>query len=239
MNLLEKLKKNKGTVSSALGKSLAQEVLQGDRDLLAEAIGLICTDDKNVRSGAGKIIECVAEKKPELVFKSLDRLLPALEVPEPQTRWMILHVFGLCATLDPVFSKKALPKSRQFLQENSGMCLWDRSITYLGYLGAVSEKYATDVFPDLESALESLPERTTRIRMRQKPECKKQSGKGAEKIANRLSEYAMQYPHNQRPNPCRHQRQRRLVPEQSGLLRGRARGYGARSGHRGVQHRGV
>jgi hypothetical protein len=90
-------------------------------------------------------------------------LLPALEVPEPQTRWMILHVFGLCATLDPVFSKKALPKSRQFLQENSGMCLWDRSITYLGYLGAVSEKYATDVFPDLESALESLPERTTRI----------------------------------------------------------------------------
>jgi hypothetical protein len=163
MKLLEKLKKNKGTVSSALGKSLAQEALKGDGGILNEAIGLISFDDKNVRAGAGKIIECVAEKKPELVYKSLDRLFPALDMPEPQTRWVILHVFGLCARLDPVISKKALPKSRQFLKENSGMCLWDRSITYLGYLGAVSEKYAIDVFPDLEAALASLPERTTRI----------------------------------------------------------------------------
>jgi hypothetical protein len=163
VEVLEKLQNNKGTVSTALSKSFAQDVLKGDTAILTEAIALMRFDDKNVRSGAAKIIESVAEKKPEYVYKDLNKLFPALDVPEPQTRWMTLHVFGLCAKLNPDLSQKALPKCKQFLKEDSGTCLWDRSITYLGYLGAVSEKTAIEVFPILESTLVTIPERTTRI----------------------------------------------------------------------------
>ncbi len=63
MKLLNQLKNNKGTVSSALGKTLAQEALKGNNDILSEAFELVLFDDKNVRSGAGKIIEQVAEKR--------------------------------------------------------------------------------------------------------------------------------------------------------------------------------
>jgi len=139
MSILSKLQNNKGTVSSSLGKSLGQQVLKGDRDILSEAINIISFDDKNVRSGAAKIIETVAEKKPEYVSPYLSRLLPSLEVQEPQTRWVILHVLGLCAKLEPHISLKAFPKAEQFLKESSGMCFWDRSITYLGYIGSISE----------------------------------------------------------------------------------------------------
>ena len=64
MGLLEKLKKNKGTVSSALGKELAAKVLAGDRELLNEAVELCLFDKENpksksVRAGAAKIVEIV------------------------------------------------------------------------------------------------------------------------------------------------------------------------------------
>jgi len=163
MSILSKLQNNKGTVSSSLSKSLAQQVLKGDSDILIEAINLISFEDKNVRSGAAKIIETVAEKKPEYVSPYLNKLLPSLDVQEPQTRWMILHVLGLCAKLEPQTSIKAIPKAEQFLKENSGMCLWDRSITYLGYIGAISEKDAVKIFPVLEKCIVSIPERIPRI----------------------------------------------------------------------------
>jgi hypothetical protein len=163
MSILSKLQNNKGTVSSSLGKSLGQQVLKGDPDILSEAINLISFDDKNVRSGAAKIIETVAEKKPEYVSPYLSRLLPSLEVQEPQTRWVVLHVLGLCAKLEPQISLKAFPKAEQFLKENSGMCLWDRSITYLGYIGSISEKEAVKIFPILEKCMVSIPERIPRI----------------------------------------------------------------------------
>jgi len=67
MPILNQLQKNKGTLSSALGKSLAEKVLKGEKGILNEAVELINYDDKNVRAGAAKIIEIVAEKKPELV----------------------------------------------------------------------------------------------------------------------------------------------------------------------------
>jgi len=76
---------------------------------------------------------------------------------------MTLHVFGLCAKLEPQTSLKAFSKAEQFLKENSGMCLWDRSITYLGYIGSISEKEAVKIFPVLEKCIVSIPGRIPRI----------------------------------------------------------------------------
>lgn len=113
-----------------------------------------------MRAGAVKIIEQVAEKKPELVANYLKDLLPALDTPEPQTRWMIIYTFGFCAKLNPSISIKALEKAKEFLNTNSGSCLWDRSILYLGYLGAVSDEYAKKVFPILENTFTGTPSQT-------------------------------------------------------------------------------
>lgn len=45
--LIDKLKNNKGTVSSKLGKELAIEILNGDENLLKEAIDLVIYDLDN------------------------------------------------------------------------------------------------------------------------------------------------------------------------------------------------
>lgn len=163
MSILQQLQKSKGTISSALGKSLAEKVLKGDTDILKEAVKLIRFNDKNVRAGAAKIIEKVAERKPDLVADYLKDLLPALELPEPQTKWMVIHTLGLCAKLNPYVSIKALNKAKSFIDQNSGACLWDRTILYLGYVGAISKEHAREVFPILEKALAEISSQTKTV----------------------------------------------------------------------------
>jgi len=163
MSILPQLEKNKGTTSSALGKSLAQRALAGDIATLEEAVLLLAHEDKNVRAGAAKIVEQVAMKKPEMVAGYLPQLMAALNVPEPQTRWMAIHTLGMCATLDPDGAMEALPKAQEFLEQASGACLWGATIKYLGYVGATSEENAQRVFPLLEQALEEIPKQTKSV----------------------------------------------------------------------------
>ncbi|MCP4539038.1 MAG: hypothetical protein GY832_18035 [Chloroflexi bacterium] len=163
MSILPQLENNKGTISSALGKSLAKKVLAGDASILEEAVVLLAHDSKNVRAGAAKIIEQVALADPSLVVGSLPRLVPALDVPEPQTRWMIIHALGICAALDTQTALHALPKAQEFIRADSGACLWGSTVLYLGYVGATSETNARTVFPILERVLRDIPKQTKRV----------------------------------------------------------------------------
>jgi hypothetical protein len=157
MSILPQLQENRGTISSRLGKSLAQDVLQGDVEILAEAVTLLAHSDKNVRAGAAKIIEQVAVAQPQLVAGHLSDLFPALDAPEPQTRWMVLHTLGLCAALQPHIALRALPYAEAYIDAESGACLWGSAVIYLGYLGATSAQNARAVFPLLEHALHTIP----------------------------------------------------------------------------------
>jgi hypothetical protein len=157
MSILPRLADNKGIISSALGKSLAKEVLQGDAAILKEAVGLLAYDEKNVRAGAAKIVEQVAVADSSLVVRHLPQLLLALDLPEPQTRWMAIHTLGLCAALDAETAKQALPKAETYIEADSGACLWGATVIYLGFLGATSEQNARAVFPTLERALYRIP----------------------------------------------------------------------------------
>ena len=128
MTTLELLKQNKGTVSSALGKQLAQKVIDGDHALLKDAVKFTSYDQdnkkaKSIRAGAAKIIEKVAEKKPELVAPYLDRLLPTLDMPEPQTRWMIILAFGYCVKDKPKLALKGINFAKSYIEENQGVIL--------------------------------------------------------------------------------------------------------------------
>ena len=69
MNIFEQLSHNKGTVSTALGKALAKKVLDGHTDILLECVDLASYESsaptqKDTRSGAAKVVEIVAEKRP-------------------------------------------------------------------------------------------------------------------------------------------------------------------------------
>lgn len=152
IDLEKELKTNKGLVSSLLGKTLGQCVLDGNLQILKDAVKLISSEDKNVRSGAAKIIEIVAENKPELVADYLSSLFSALDAPEPQTRWMIIHVYGLCAKYNPNIAIKTFPYMDTYISKKSGTCLLARSIDYLGYIGALSKEYAKKSIIYLEKA---------------------------------------------------------------------------------------
>ena len=163
MTLLDQLIQNKGTVSSALGKQLAKDVLNGQTSILKEAIELLNYDSKNVRSGASKIIEKVAEEKPELVADSIDTYIEALNFPEPQTRWMMIHTIALCAKLMPEKAFEIFDEVIKYLNPKEGTVLRDRAITYLGYLGAISNRYCEKTYPFLIQAIKTCPDRITRI----------------------------------------------------------------------------
>ena len=154
MSILEQLKANKGTVSSALSKRLANEVLNGNTTILKDAIGLssYCANNfnvRNIRSGAAKIVECVAEKRPDLLSPFLEHLLPALSVEEPQTRWMTIRTMGYCAKIQPDIARKALPCARKYIHEKTEgqLCLVSSADLFLGYYGEVSREAAEEAFP--------------------------------------------------------------------------------------------
>ncbi len=163
MDILELLKSNKGTVSSALGKDLADKVLKGDLSILESAMKYVVfdlknTDSKGIRAGAAKIIEKVAEKKPELIANNLSKLKPALSVNEPQTRWMLMQVFGYCAKLNPKESASIINIAKQYLTENAGVCLSGAVHLYLGRIGATSDKVANTVILILDDSLKTATE---------------------------------------------------------------------------------
>lgn len=163
MEIFELLRANKGTVSSALGKELGAKVLSGDLSILEQAIKYVVFDlkddkSKGIRAGAAKIIEVVAEKKPELIANELDKLKPALNAPEPQTRWMLMYVFGFCAKLNPKDSISVMDYAKRYLTENAGVCLSGAVYQYLGRIGETSEKTAMSVLPILDDSLKTASE---------------------------------------------------------------------------------
>ncbi len=161
MSIFEQLSKNKGTISSALGKTLAQKVLkQNQVGILSECITLASYEasrpaSKNIRAGAAKVVELVAEKRPELVASHLEKLMPALAVQEPQTRWMIIRVMGFCAGLNTAMAQKAIRYAEKYLDDKEGLCIASSADLFLGDLGAISKKDAQKIFPILEQSMET------------------------------------------------------------------------------------
>ena len=164
MSIFEQLSGNKGTVSSALGKTLAEKILKESRiDILFECIELASFDasvstSKHIRAGAAKVIEIVAEKQPALVAPHLEKLFTALAVPEPQTRWAIIRVMGFCARLNRPMAQKAIPYAEKYLDAKEGLCIASSADLFLGDLGAVSKEDARTVFPILELSMETVIE---------------------------------------------------------------------------------
>lgn len=164
MSIFDQLSNNKGTVSSAFGKVLALKVLQENQlDILMECIDLASYEAsapacRHIRSGAAKLVEIVAEKRPELVAPHLGKLLPALSVREPQTRWAILRVMGFCARLNKPVAQAAIPFAEKYINDKEGLCLASSTDLFLGDLGAISPADAQRVFPLLELSMENLVE---------------------------------------------------------------------------------
>jgi hypothetical protein len=162
MSILPQLQSQKGAVSSVIGKKLAEQVLKGDMEILVEAIEL-CTYDldnikaKGVRSGAVKIVEIVAEKKPEAVESYLQKILPALNATEPQTRWMAIRIMGFCAALNPGIAARAIPIAEKFVtQKTEGLCLASSADLFLGDYGALSRKAAGEILPVLKKSTHNI-----------------------------------------------------------------------------------
>lgn len=163
MYVFNELQKQKGTISSTVGKKLAEEVLAGRLDILDEAIKLVTykLDDKNersTRSGASKIVEIVAEKKPELVAPYLLKIFPALEATEPQTRWMVIRIMGFCTKLDPKTAIKAVPYAEKYILEKQPgqLCLVSSADLFLADYGILSKAATQKVFPILEKSCKNV-----------------------------------------------------------------------------------
>jgi hypothetical protein len=162
MNVFEQLSENKGTISSALGKTLAQKVLkEGRTDILAECIELASFDasappSRHIRAGAAKVVEIVAEKQPGLVAPHLAKLSPALSVPEPQTRWMIIRVMGFCAHLNKSVARKAIGAAEKYIDAKEGLCIASSADLFLGDFGSLSKEDAEAVFPILEISMDTV-----------------------------------------------------------------------------------
>jgi hypothetical protein len=159
MSVLDRLSKNKGTLSSALGKTLASQVLVANRiDILSECIGRVCHQApdprfRHIRAGAAKVVEIVAKERPALVAPYLPKLLPALAVPEAQTRWMVIRTMGFCARTNTAAARKAIPFAEEYLRAKKGLCLTSSADLFLGDFGAVSKRCAREVFPILERSM--------------------------------------------------------------------------------------
>ena len=163
MNLLERFANNKGTVSSALGKEIAAQILEGDLELLKEVIPFVCYKLKNhkskhIRSGAAKVVECIAEKNTDYIVPYLEMILPGLEVEEPQTKWMIFMTLGYCASKKPEIAKSAIPYAKQYILEkvDGQLCLVGAIDIFLGKFGKTSRENAEIAYKLLLESIDNV-----------------------------------------------------------------------------------
>jgi hypothetical protein len=162
MSTFAQLSTNKGTISSALGKTLAQKVLVEDQtSVLYECIELATYElskptSRHIRAGAAKVVEIVAEQKPEFVAPHLEKLMPALSAQEPQTRWMIIRVMGFCAHLNRSAAQEAIPYAEQYIAAKEGLIIASSADLFLGDFGSLSKGDAHRVFPILEHSMETV-----------------------------------------------------------------------------------
>jgi hypothetical protein len=146
-----------------LGKVLAKTVLDGQTSILLECIDLASYEpskihQKHIRSGAAKVVEIVAENQPDLVAPYLEKLLPALSVKEPQTRWAIIRTMGFCARLNETIAERAVAYAEKYIDKKEGLIIASSADLFLGDLGAISKKNALRVFSILEVSMENLIE---------------------------------------------------------------------------------
>ena len=163
MEIIEQLRNNKGTISSELSKRMAAEVLSGNTEILKEAIELTSyaltnKKEKNIRSGAAKIVEVVAMEKPELIEPYLEKLLPALDVNEPQTRWMIIRTMGFCAVYNETVAEKALEYAKMYIRnkKEGELCLVSSADLYLGDYGVISKENTEKAFSILLESTDNI-----------------------------------------------------------------------------------
>lgn len=162
MKLKEELLEHSGT--TAFCKEMAKQVVKGDKAILTECLTLIHDDEKWVRIGAAKIIEKVAEANPSLVANHMPDLVVCMNYPETQTRWMVLHLAGLCAKLQPEVARELFDEAvKYFSDKKYGTVLNDRAITYFGYLGAVSQDDFKAVYPYMIESFSLHKNRITRL----------------------------------------------------------------------------
>jgi hypothetical protein len=161
MNIFDLLSNTEGAASSTLSKSLAQNILNGQISILLECLDLVAyqttvLSQKHVRSGAAKVVEIVALNRPDLVAPYLQKLMPALSVKEPRTRWMILRVMGFCAHLNKPVAQSAIAYAQKYIDHKEGLSLASSTDLFLGDFGAMSKEDAQRVFPILEQSMENL-----------------------------------------------------------------------------------
>ncbi len=134
---------------------------ENQTEILIECIDLASyqattSSSKNIRAGAAKVVEIVAEKRPELVAPHLEKLLPALSVSEPQTRWMIIRVMGFCAHLNKPVAQEAIAYAEQYIVAKEGLIIASSADLFLGDYGSLSKEDAQRVFPILERSMETV-----------------------------------------------------------------------------------
>jgi hypothetical protein len=156
MALFEQLMKVKGSVSNAFSKKVAEEILSGNTNLLKEAVPLVIYNsgskkEKHVRIAAAGILDCVAKEKPALVAPYLEKIFPALDVDEPQTRWIVIRTIGYCSLIKPDIAKKAVQCAKKYIfQKKEGqLCLLAAADQFLGEYGSHSKENANEVYPIL------------------------------------------------------------------------------------------
>jgi hypothetical protein len=90
-------------------------------------------------------------EKPKKVSSYLEKLLPALEAEEPQTRWMIIRTFGLCAKERPEIAQKAIVFAENYIRDKKDgqLCLVSSADIFLGDYGEISKEAANEVYPIL------------------------------------------------------------------------------------------
>jgi uncharacterized protein YndB with AHSA1/START domain len=162
MTVLPTIKPNLTIASPPVEFSLSPEI-PPDRATLERVVPLLTHPNLDERIYAAKLIHQMAAMHPQQVAPFLARLLPALDQPGTQTRWMIVRTIGLCAAHDPETAMAALPRVQQFLRADGGAPLWNATLVYLGNAGATSAANASRALPLLEHALDHLPQVTKSI----------------------------------------------------------------------------
>jgi hypothetical protein len=138
--------------SSKLSKELALQA-STDSSILVELAKYFFHDNKKVRAAVTGTFAELSMKHPDMAIPYIDKLIKAIDFPEPQTKWESIQTLGNIAVKDPTLIEVAIPQICEFVNSKS-VCVHCGAVGALGQIGEKTEEYALQVLPYVEHALE-------------------------------------------------------------------------------------
>ena len=161
MEILNQLSSQKGDKTEDSNKIVAEKCIANPRLLVEIAVGLE-DKDKKLQSDCIEVFTLVSEKKPELIVKYADNIVPLLSSKHAKTRWEAVHTLSQITNKIPDIISCILPTLQSLIEKDESTIVRDYAADTIANYAKISVETSEESYELLKFTLDLWGEKHAR-----------------------------------------------------------------------------